>query len=247
MPSHTHDEFHVCANLGHPLAIRHRGGQHTVAPDGLTVIGPGEPHTVDDPHDRRVSGSYRVLYVGSSRMTGAASELADRPTSVPHFAELALSDPLLLRTFLALHTSIEGSASVLERDTRLMSFLGALLHRHAAARQPARTPRAHRAVALARDFLADHQGENVSLAQLGQVASLSPTHLAKAFRREYGMPPHAYQLQLRLQRAKRLLLQGTSVERTAQDSGFVDPSHLTRHFTRQVGIAPGRYARHRRS
>lgn len=243
MPSHTHDEYHVCANLGHPLAVRHRGGRHAVPAGGLTVIGPGETHTVEDPEDRRVSGSYQVLYLGSGPAGALATELANSPRPAPYFAELSLRDPLLLRKFLALHASTERSTSVLERDMRLTSFLAALIGRHASPRQPARPPRAHRAVALARDFLADNPGVNVSLAELGRVASLSPTHLARAFRHEVGVAPHAYQLQARVQRVKRLLLQGSSVSEAAYVTGFFDESHLARHFKKHVGVAPGSYVR----
>ena len=57
------------------------------------------------------------------------------------------------------------------------------------------------------------------------------------------MPPHAYHLQLRIDRAKRLLAAGSAPARVANDSGFVDQSHLTRHFRKWVGVTPGAYAR----
>ena len=55
------------------------------------------------------------------------------------------------------------------------------------------------------------------------------------------MPPHAFQLQIRLTRAKRLLLQGMPVSAVATETGFFDLSHFTRHFKRHVGVTPGSY------
>jgi AraC-like DNA-binding protein len=45
----------------------------------------------------------------------------------------------------------------------------------------------------------------------------------------------------RLQRARRLLLQGVSLAEAAFACGFADQSHLTRQFRRAYGVTPGRW------
>jgi AraC-like DNA-binding protein len=70
---------------------------------------------------------------------------------------------------------------------------------------------------------------------------LSPFHLLRVFRAAVGLPPHAYQIQLRVARAKELLRAGMPIAAVAVEVGFVDQSHLTRHFKRLVGVPPGRY------
>ena len=82
---------------------------------------------------------------------------------------------------------------------------------------------------------------NARSAELGRVAGLSPYHLNRVFARELGMPPHAFQTQVRIVRAKALLRDGVPVAETAVRTGFFDQSHLTRHFARVVGVPPGRY------
>jgi AraC-like DNA-binding protein len=97
------------------------------------------------------------------------------------------------------------------------------------------------AVRLVQEYLEENFAANVSLDELARVVCLSPYHLARLFRQEVGMPPHAYQLQLRLTRAKRLLLDGVPVSEVATQTGFFDLSHFTRHFKRHVGVSPGSY------
>jgi AraC-like DNA-binding protein len=93
-------------------------------------------------------------------------------------------------------------------------------------------------VARARDYLEAHFSENVSLALLSRVAGLSSFHLNRAFRIAYGLPPHAFQTQLRITRARKLLREGWSPSAAASEAGFADQSHLHRHFKRVVGVTP---------
>jgi AraC-like DNA-binding protein len=55
------------------------------------------------------------------------------------------------------------------------------------------------------------------------------------------MTPHDYQIQIRVRRARTLLLAGCPIAQAAAEAGFYDQAHLTRHFKRITGISPGRY------
>jgi len=59
-----------------------------------------------------------------------------------------------------------------------------------------------------------------------------------------GLPPHAFQLQLRVDRAKTLLAGGVDITAVAQRTGFADQSHFTRILRRSVGVTPGRFPRY---
>jgi transcriptional regulator GlxA family with amidase domain len=62
------------------------------------------------------------------------------------------------------------------------------------------------------------------------------------FHREVGLPPHAYQIQVRVARARALIATGVPLAEVASMTGFADQSHLTRLFKRIVGVPPGQYA-----
>ena len=66
--------------------------------------------------------------------------------------------------------------------------------------------------------------------------------MSRAFRAAYGLPPHAYLTNLRVQRARELLDAGLRPAEVAAHVGFTDQAHLTRHFKRVVGVPPGAYA-----
>ncbi|MFQ6332014.1 helix-turn-helix domain-containing protein [Nocardia sp. CWNU-33] len=69
-----------------------------------------------------------------------------------------------------------------------------------------------------------------------------PTHLIRAFSRQFGMPPHQYLISRRVDLARPLLLDGMPARDVAAATGFHDQPHLIRHFKRILGTTPGQYA-----
>jgi AraC-like DNA-binding protein len=55
------------------------------------------------------------------------------------------------------------------------------------------------------EYLSEHAGHDVGLERLAALVSLSPFHFARASKHSTGLPPHRYQLNLRIARAKELL------------------------------------------
>ena len=81
----------------------------------------------------------------------------------------------------------------------------------------------------------------LALQELSARVGISPSHLSRRFGAEVGLPPHRYQLQLRIDAAKAKLAAGEPIAQVAADLGFSDQSHFTRLFTRIVGATPAQY------
>ncbi|SDU56308.1 AraC family transcriptional regulator [Jiangella alkaliphila] len=246
IPRHTHDGYQLNLNLDLPGGIRYRGEYHVVPARRLTVVMPGEAHTGIDPDHRDSDSEHLVLYVAPDALAAAAAEIAGRPAGLPFFRDVAIADAHTVARFARAHAALSGgpaTASVLDQDVRLLGFVHGLLHRYARVPAGRPLPPAHRAVRRAREYLHEHSAAPVTLADLARVSELSPYHLTRLFTASVGMPPHAYQLQLRVEHAKRLLLTGRPVSDAGHEAGFFDLSHFTRHFRRFVGVPPGTYAR----
>jgi AraC-like DNA-binding protein len=110
---------------------------------------------------------------------------------------------------------------------------------------PAAAPVGREAAAVrrVRDYIHACYADNISLDDLAALAGLGRFQLAVAFRREVGLPPHAYHVQVRVAAARRLLATGAPAVRVAAETGFADQSHMIRHFRRIMGITPGEYVR----
>jgi transcriptional regulator GlxA family with amidase domain len=90
-----------------------------------------------------------------------------------------------------------------------------------------------------------HLADSVGLDCLADLAGLSESHFARAFRESTGVPPHRYIVRLRVQAAAQMI-QNTNkaLAEISLEVGFADQSHLTRQFVRLLGERPREY-RHR--
>jgi hypothetical protein len=76
------------------------------------------------------------------------------------------------------------------------------------------------------------------------MARLSPFHLARLFREETGLPPAAFLMAVRMEEARRKLLQtNDSVADISLQVGYTSLGAFTTRFTKVIGISPGRYRR----
>jgi AraC-like DNA-binding protein len=107
----------------------------------------------------------------------------------------------------------------------------------------ARTTTAATPLLPLRDCLRLHLSESVPTATLADMSGLTESHFIRAFHHEFGLPPHAYHMRLRLAHACELLARGESVSTAAYDCGFADQSHLSRKFKEVYGVAPGTWPR----
>jgi AraC-like DNA-binding protein len=240
VPRHWHEDYQLCLIQSGPGELNYRGSSFETPPASLFIVHPGEVHS--NRTYVRTGCSYRTLFVPAELMRTAARETFGSATALPFFKTAVVFDEDSIRQYLELHVALERPSSSLERQTLLLNLLDGLIRRFADHRPASRAVASDRlAVSRAYDYLAEHYAENISLDYLAAIANLSPFHFSRLFSEQFGMPPHAFQNQLRLLRARTLLLEGWAIPTVAAQTGYADQSHLTRHFKRVVGVPPGRY------
>lgn len=85
--------------------------------------------------------------------------------------------------------------------------------------------------------------DDYDLAGLGRAVGLSPTHLQRRFRAQYGLSPAEYRAQRRLQAFKRELRAGHDVTRAVYEAGYGSPSRVYEDGAARLGMAPLAYRR----
>ena len=81
-----------------------------------------------------------------------------------------------------------------------------------------------------------------TVADLAKLHDVSREHLTRAFKRHYGVPPHQFLLELRLQEAVRRLRGGNEpIKHIAYEIGFQSHATFIRSFRRHHGVTPSQY------
>lgn len=217
--------------------------QYIAGPGAIVVINPETAHTGAPADESPLE--YRAFYPSAALMRSMNTALnTDDTPSPPLFREPVIQDAALAAELLAAHQSLSQGAGTLERDSLMSDAFHRLIERHANRGGVSDASRASSAALRAVELhIRENEPRAISLRELSLVAGLSPFHLTRSFRDRYGVPPHAFQVCLRLERARSLLRSGAPIAQVAIDCGFSDQSHLTKQFRRHFGFTPNQAVR----
>lgn len=94
----------------------------------------------------------------------------------------------------------------------------------------------------ATEFIEENCLRNIRLEELASLTGLSQSHFSHAFKASTGVAPHQWQIAVRLDRAKRLLVEGEQpLTAIAAETGFADQAHFTRVFRKYLGTTPANW------
>lgn len=93
-------------------------------------------------------------------------------------------------------------------------------------------------VTTAEKYLSDNWNRKIRLLELSKAIAIPYSQLAHGFSREFGMPLRPYMKKLRIEQAKLLLENGSSVKECAYACGFYDEFHFSKAFKLEYGFSP---------
>jgi AraC family transcriptional regulator len=180
------------------------------------------------------------------RLCGTSEFPLPSPVLLP--ARHVADNPMRRRTIALARSTVGGNTdsalfAVLDGIHSLQSGLG-----RAIARCPGRTYGQRRQVFLrlqrVRNFLTMNCHLDVDNGVLARMANYSPAHFIRTFHAAYQETPHAFLVDQRLQRARRLLRTTLlAVTEVAQASGFENRCAFSRLFRRRFGTTAGAHRR----
>lgn len=238
---HWHDSYLVGVTEQGIQQFNCRRARHRSTPGQVFLLEPGDIHDGEAP---AAGGfTYHMLYLDAAWLQ---HELAGVFERAPQGRQLGFSATLVEEPRLA-HATSQAFMALHRSELRIVrqSAMDQLLERLSAhlhwRRHDPQDPRLPRVAQRARDYLHAHLHQDIGLDDLALACGVDRYRLARAFKAAYGLPPHAYLVQLRLARARQSLARGATPATVATDLGFADQSHLGRWFLRAYGMTPAAY------
>jgi AraC-like DNA-binding protein len=240
---HAHETYAIGTILS-GCEVWHARGRKLFARTGDLVF--NHPLDVHDGAPSEGGYRYRMTYPTIELMREVAASLTGRDdVGTPFFREPTVQDPEGSALFSAAHRALEEGGDALAGEEGLLRAYAYCLGRHAdLSVRP--VGREGGPITETRELLEERYDEDLSLAEMARRSGLPRHHLIRAFRRETGLTPHAYLVDIRVRRARDRLRNGETPGEVAAATGFCDQAHLTRAFKARLGVTPGAFrAAHR--
>ncbi|ARQ59239.1 UNVERIFIED_ORG: AraC-like DNA-binding protein [Rhizobium etli] len=233
---HTHEQFGIgLVSSGAQKSRSGRGMVEAAAGDIITV----NPNEVHDGAPIGAARSWRILYFDPEIVTHLSREIGGGAgrQEIPH---PVIRNGAIAARFESLFGAVTGGgADGLLLEELLLELVADVIREDGDREERPPVPAAIR---TAQALIDDDPLAAVSLADLARESGLSRFQVLRGFAKATGLTPHAYLLQARIHRARRLIARGTPLAEAAFASGFADQSHMTRVFVRKYGLSPRLYA-----
>lgn len=235
--SHLHDGYVLWLNSESGEEYRVRNSSDILQPGSISII---EPETVHSNTpcctERRHLRSY---YLSEDFVLSMNRSFAGGANEASPFRNQVFNDKRLWSSLSTLHQNLLYPAEKLAVEEGILSVFSAMYKQAGQSEYPAGSE--DRRVRMVIDYLHANLEHSLSLAELADLAGCTEFHLIRIFRSHKGLPPHSFLIQLRLEKARTLLLGRESIAEIAVMSGFSDQSHLTRLFKNRYGLTPRQY------
>nr|WP_298412466.1 AraC family transcriptional regulator [uncultured Halomonas sp.] len=236
---HTHTTFSIGIITAGQSTYLNGNTRQTVAKGSVVLMNPEAVHACNPIEDQ--PWSYRMFYVDTSWLGDLQRTLGfSHGEGFQPFSTVATRNPLLYRGLNHLYaTLIDPDSDVLHKHSSAIEFFSTLQQRS----HPASVicwPENHK-ISRAAEFISEHCVEALTLEMIAGAAGMSPSHLIRAFKRRYGMTPHAYLINRRVQYGLARLRRGHAIAEVALEAGFADQAHFQRTFKRLVAATPRQY------
>jgi AraC-like DNA-binding protein len=236
---HSHETFSIGAVTGGRSVYLNRRAREWIGAGAAVMMNPDDVHACNPVADER--WSYRMLHVDVAWLTRLQHELGfSENHAFRAFSQTMTTDSALFDGLNRLYgILVDGTAETMRKESAAITFFSEVQQKL----NPALLPDHDTSLQLSRaaEFIAANCTCSLKLGDVCKVAELSASHLIRAFKQRYGMTPHAYQINRRIQYSRAQLRRGRLIADVALDAGFADQAHLQRTFKRLVAATPGQY------
>ncbi len=236
---HSHEAFSIGVITGGRTVYVNKTARERVGPQTVVMMNPGDVHACN-PIDGE-PWSYRMLYVDTSWLGGLQHEWGfSRNVDFRSFATTMSTAPELylgLNRFYDILT--DRHTEPLQKQSAAIAFFTGMQQMLDPA--PLADQEENRKLERAAEFISDNCSRSLKLEEICSAADISMSYLIRAFKKRYGMTPHAYLLNRRIQLARNLLKRGSAIADVALDVGFSDQAHFQRVFKQYLAATPGQY------
>ncbi len=96
---------------------------------------------------------------------------------------------------------------------------------------------------IIKDYIINNIDEQLTLDDISNHVGYTKEYIVRVFKKEYGLSPHAFLMNEKVNKAKNILQNPSDVNLAtlASDIGFYDQSHFSKFFKKSFALPPSKY------
>lgn len=141
---------------------------------------------------------------------------------------------------IKLTDEIESKTINIENETKLVNYISLLINNSSSEDSLCENTNIKKINEI-KEYIEHNYLKNVMLDDLSERIQISKYYLIRKFNEYYGLSPHQYITNLRINHAKELLKNNMEFVEIALNSGFYDQSHFIKCFKEYTGVTPMNY------
>ncbi len=236
---HTHPSLSIGIIEAGLSQYQYQRMNKTIGSGSIVIIDPEEIHACNPKSHE--PWAYKMLNIDPIWLTNLKGEINRGIVKYGYFNQAYLEDPLVYESIRSLYALLLSSTELLEKETQIIRFFSVLFSRYGDIPFQSLKAKDNRKLKLARHYIADNCTSKLSIDQISAASNLSHYYLIRAFKQAYGLTPHAFQIDQRINLSKKMLKSGMSLAEVAFSVGFSDQSHFHRCFKKRVAATPRQY------
>lgn len=238
---HAHEEYSFGVTMQGRQDFFSGGEFHKSSPGHVIQFNPGEVH--DGCSGGEEPLSYVMVYIHPNDLEPLIADA----TGIAHAGRFQINETLMHDTLLRQHileltrliTNKVGSR--IEQEHALYKIATRVSQRAGQVEPHSISRKIDGLLLQARDYIHSHASNDLTLEDVSNASNLSKYHFLRLFRRQFGITPHQYVLNCRINAARIDLDAGESLNDVTFRYGFADLSHFNRRFRRIYGMTPRQY------
>jgi len=208
---HSHNNICICAVKEGEMVFFHDGEEITLAPNKIIVFNINQPHKLKN--YKNVS-EYHILHI--NQYDALLPKIIESSSTYEDF--MCFSQKVL--------------------KNYKSDFVDRFFETYKIDKK---SKEVNKNLEIIKNFIDDNIDKNISLQEMAEKASLNQSYFSRSFKKKYGLSPHNYILNERVNRSKKLLEKGFDIAQIALELGFYDQAHFYRAFKNLFLITPNEY------
>jgi len=233
---HFHIDFSIGALIDGITELGFKNKKYILNKNELAVFNPYELHACN-PINRQ-KRSYFMLYVNNVWLWNLQKAVFKNVKNFTPIKNPIIKNKNLYVKFIQMCEKIAKSKVLsLEKEEIIEDFFVILFFQ--SIRKDIKTPEVEN-LQKAKEYIIQNFNKNITVNDIAKQCKLSPFYFSRRFKKNFGISPHQFLMNIRIEKAKKMLKKKSVIE-VAYEAGFYDQSHFNNSFKQYTAITPLEY------